>query len=224
MADVALYFDWDWVKAEELFKRALKLNPNLAMTHYHYAWYLALFDRLDEAIVEHKLARDFDPLRALNTGWLGDLYNYAGRYDEAIVEAKKALELDPKFWPSYYVLRRAYSEKRMHQDAIDAAMRLIKLNPGMGNVQLIMAHVAAGQRDRALAILPGLEKNMRIATLEGMAYLALGDKDTALQVLEAAYKAHQTSLPWVRVRGFGWDSLFDDSRLQDLVRRMKLPL
>jgi serine/threonine protein kinase/tetratricopeptide (TPR) repeat protein len=223
LAEVALYYDWDWAKAEELFMRALKLNPSLAMTHYDYAWFLCLFDRLDEAIAEHKLARDFDPLRALNTGFLGDLYNYAGRYDEAIVEAKKALELEPDFWPSYYILRRAYSEKRMHKEAMDAARRLAELDPTAGKTQMIMAYVAAGQRDQALAIAPGLDKNYPIATLVGMAYLALGDKDTALQILETAYKVHQPTLPWLRVRGFGWDAMFGDPRFQDLVRRMKLP-
>ena len=223
LAEIALYSDWDWANAEELFKRALKLNPSLAMTHYHYAWYLILFDRTDEAIAEHKLARDLDPLRALGTGWLGDLYNYAGRYDEAIVEAKKALELEPDFWPSFYVLRRAYSEKRMHKEALDAARRLTELDPTIGQTQMIMAYVAAGQRDQALAIAPGLEKNYPIAAMMGMAFLALGDKDTALQVLESAYKVHQPTLPWVRTRGFGWDALFGDPRLQDLVRRMNLP-
>ena len=223
LAEIALYYEWDWARAEEFFKRALKLNPGLAMTHYHYAWYFALFDRLDEAIAEHKLARDFDPLRALDTGWLGDLYNYAGRYDEAIVEAKKALELEPDFWPSYYILRRAYSEKRMHKEAIDAARRLTELDPTIGKTQMIMAYVAAGQRDQALAITPGLDKNYPISTLVAMAYLALGDKDTALQILETAYKVHQPTLPWLRVRGFGWDAMFGDPRLQDLIRRMKLP-
>ncbi len=223
LAEVALYQDWDWKRAEDLFTRALKLNSSLAMTHYHYAWFLCLFDRLDEAIVEHKLARDLDPLRALNTGWLGDLYNYAGRYDEAIVEAKKALELEPDFWPSYYILRRAYSEKRMHKEAIDAARRLTELDPTIGKTQMIMAYVAAGQRDQALAIAPGLDKNYPISTLVAMAYLALGDRDTALQVLESAYKAHQSTVPWLRVRGFGLDAMFDDLRFQDLVRRMNLP-
>ncbi len=223
LAEVALYYDWDWAKAEEFFERALKLNPSLAMTHYHYAWYLSLFDRLDEAIAEHKLARDFDPLRALGTGWLGDLYNYAGRYDEAIVEARKALELEPDFWPSYYILRRAYSEKGMHQEAIDAARRLTELDPTAGKTTMIMAYVAAGQRDQALAIVPGLDKDYPFAALVGMAYLALGDKDTALQILETAYKVHQPTLPWVRVRGFGWDAMFGDPRFQDLVRRMNLP-
>jgi TolB-like protein/Flp pilus assembly protein TadD len=224
LADVALYYEWDWAKAEELFKRALELNPSLAITHYHYAWYLVLFDRLDEAIAEHKLARDLDPLRALNTGWLGGIYNYAGRYDEAIVEAKKALELNPKFWPSYHVLRVAYSNKGMHQEAVDAAMRLIELDPARGNAELVMAYAQAGQREKALAIVPKLKGNTPDFSRVGKAYLTLGDKDAALQVLEDAYKAHYAALPWIRTRGYGWDSMHDDPRFQDLVRRMNLPL
>jgi len=224
LADVALYYEWDWTKAEELFKRALDLNASVAMTHYHYAWYLVIFDRLDEAISEHKLARDLDPLRALNTGWLGELYNYAGRSDEAIVEAKKAIELNPSFWPSFKVLSRAYSTKGMHQEAIAAAMRLIELDPVRGYAHLILAYVAAGQREKALAIVPKLERDSRGFNAVGLAYLALGDKDTALQVLEDAYKAHQSTVPWIRARGYGWDSMHEDPRFQDLVRRMNLPV
>jgi serine/threonine-protein kinase len=223
LADVALYYEWDWAKAERLFKRALDLNPSLAMTHYHYAWYLAVFDRHEEAIAEHKLARDLDPLRALNTGWLGQLYNYVGRYDEAIAEAKKALELEPKFWPSYQIMRTAYSKKGMHEEAIAAAMSLIELLPRRGNPHLIMAYVLAGQREKALAITSRLERNSPGVVHVGLAYLALGDKDAALEELEAGYKAHRTSLMAIRINGGGWESMFDDPRFQDLLRRMNLP-
>jgi len=224
LADVALYYEWDWVRAEKLFKRALELNPSLAMTHYHYAWYLVIFDRLDEAIAEHKLARDLDPLRALNTGWLGDLYNYAGRYDEAIVEAKKAIELNPKFWPSYKILSRAYSKKGMHQEAIAAAKQLIELEPLRGSPLLALAYLAAGEREQALTIVPKMPRKSRGFNLVGQVYLALGDKDTALRELESAYKAHESTVPWVRARGYGWDSVHDDPRFQDLLRRMNLPV
>jgi len=224
LADVALYYEWDWVRAEKLFKRALELNPSLAMTHYHYAWYLVIFDRLDEAIAEHKLARDLDPLRALNTGWLGDLYNYAGRSDEAIVEAKKAIELNPKFWPSYKILSRAYSKKGMHQEAIAAAKQLIELEPLRGSPLLALAYLAAGEREQALTIVPKMPRKSRGFNLVGQVYLALGDKDTALRELESAYKAHESTVPWVRARGYGWDSVHDDPRFQDLLRRMNLPV
>jgi TolB-like protein len=46
---------------------ALELNPNLALTHYHYAWALYLFGRMEEAITEHILARKYDPFNPLHT-------------------------------------------------------------------------------------------------------------------------------------------------------------
>jgi TolB-like protein/Tfp pilus assembly protein PilF len=224
LADVALYYEWDWVKAENLFKRALELNASLAGTHYHYAWYLALFDRLDEAIVEHKLARDLDPLQPLNTAWLGLLYNYAGRYDEAIVEAKKAIELDPRFAPSYQVLRFSYSRKGMDQEAIAAAQRLVELYPIRGNAQLGIAYALAGQREQALTIVAKWKRGTPATSYRAEFYAALGDRDAALRELEAAYEGHWTTLPWIRVHGGGFDVLRDDPRFQNLLRRMKLPL
>jgi serine/threonine-protein kinase len=222
LAEVALYYEWDWRKAEELFQHSLELNPSLAMTHYHYAWYLALFNRLDEAIAEHKLARDLDPLRALHTGWLGQLYNYAGRYDEAIIEAKKALELNPNFWPSYQVMRIAYFRKGMHGEAIAAAKSLVEINPLRGNPSLVAAYAAAGQREQALAIVPKMEEDKTTST--AVAYLVLGNKERALQVLESCYEAHRSTLPWVLVHGNEFESLRSDPRFQDLLRRMRLPL
>jgi TolB-like protein len=50
LAHIKLYADSDWEGAERTFRRANELNPSLAMNHYHYAWYLALFGRVDEAL------------------------------------------------------------------------------------------------------------------------------------------------------------------------------
>ena len=225
LAHVALYYEWDWAKAEEYFERALELNPSLAMTHYHYAWYLALFDRLDEAIEEHKRARDLDPLRPLHTAWLGGLFNFAGRHDEAIVEAQKAIELYPNFWPSYYVLRFAYSRKGMHEEAIAAAQRFAELASNIGGKAILgTAYALAGRREEALKIAADVDQTNTYGTfMAPQLYVALGDKDAALRSLEVGYEAHNPVLPWIRVRGGEFDALRDDPRFQDLLRRMNLP-
>jgi TolB-like protein len=224
LADVALYSEWDWPKAERLFQRALELNSSLAMTHYHYAWYLALFDRLDEAIAEHKRARDLDPLRALHTGWLGQLYNYGGRYDEAVAEARKALELNPGFWPSYLVLSRAYSSQGMHQEAIAAAKRLAEVRPVAGGAQLTVAYALAGQREQALTTASRLAGATGDPLRVARARLALGDADGAFRQLETAFQARWSTLPWIRVHGGDWEALRDEPRFQALLRKMNLPL
>jgi eukaryotic-like serine/threonine-protein kinase len=223
LADVALYYEWDWTRAEELFTRALALNPSVASTQYHHAWYLALVNRLDEAIAAHKRARDLDPLVPGNTGWLGQLYNYAGRYDEAIVEAKRALELNPQFTPSFRVLRFAYAANGAHEDAIAAAQRYAEVDPVRGNANLSIAYAQAGQREQALSALSRMPKHTPGLHIVAAAYLAIGDTDAAIEELEASYKAREPTLPWVRVHGSEFDALRDDPRFQDLLRRLNLP-
>jgi tetratricopeptide (TPR) repeat protein len=159
----------------------------------------------------------------LNTGWLGQLYNYAGRYDEAIVEAKKALELDPQFWPSYRVLQFAYSAKGAHEEAIAAAQRFAELNPVRGNADLGIAYALAGHREQALSALSRMAKHTPGLHIVAAAHLAVGDRNAAVEELEASYKGHEPTLPWVRVHGGDFDALRDDPRFQDLLRRMGLP-
>ena len=54
------------------------------MAHYHYSWALFLWDRMEEAIHEHKLAQKYDPFNPLQTAWLAALYCYDGDYEKAI--------------------------------------------------------------------------------------------------------------------------------------------
>ena len=223
LADVALYYEWDWAKAEEYFKRAKKLNPSLAMTYYHYAWQLALFNRLDKAIAEHKRARDLDPLRPVHTAWLGGLYNYAGRYDEALVEAQKAMELNPDYGPSYYVMVQAYSRKGMHEEAIATARKTVASSSKYaGPVLLGIAYAHAGRRQEALEIAERMDRSQSWFTAQ--IYAALGENDKALDLLEACYRDRVPILPWIRVHGGEYDKLRDEPRFQDLLKKMNLPL
>ncbi|MCK4961791.1 MAG: tetratricopeptide repeat protein, partial [Anaerolineales bacterium] len=148
MAMIKTYHEWDWVGAEKAFQRALELNPSEAMTHYHYAWYLALFGRLDEAIVEHKRARELDPLNPLHTAHLGTLYWMGERYEEAIDEARKSLELNPDFPVGWKVLGYAYAKKGMYEEAIAAHQKLAEIAPRQ-KYALGCTYALAGRRDEA---------------------------------------------------------------------------
>ena len=80
MAAMYLYKLWEFDKAEEYFPKALELNPNLALTHYHYSWALYLWGRMDEAIEAHKKVAELNP----NWNWcLGRTYAKAGLIEEA---------------------------------------------------------------------------------------------------------------------------------------------
>jgi TolB-like protein/Tfp pilus assembly protein PilF len=221
LADVKLYHEWDWEGAERAFRRANELNPSLAMNHYHYAWFLALFDRMEEAIAEHRLAQSLDPLTPLHTAWLGELYRMDGRPDDAIREAEKAIEVAPESPHGLVVLGLAYATKGMFDEAIDAHERLVAASPP-GRWLLGRTYAVAGRAEDARRIAAALEAEPSAWNALGLAaiYSALGDTDRAFKWLD--YQPNHAWLPWIR--NLDWfEGLRGDLRLQALLDRMGLP-
>jgi serine/threonine protein kinase/tetratricopeptide (TPR) repeat protein len=222
LAMFKLYSEWDWAGAEQEFVRANELNPSLPMNHYHYAWYLRLLGRVDEAIAEHKRAQELDPLDLRHTAWLGGLYWIAGDYEKAIAEVQKSLEVDPDYTRSLLVLGSVYADMGRYDEAIAAHERLFALTP-LGAWPLGRTYALAGREDEARAIAAQSEAApptpigaFGLAVL----YTALGENDAAFRWLN--YEHPFAWVPWVN--SFPWfDPLRDDPRYQDLLRRMNLP-
>ncbi len=62
LAIIKMYYDWDYAGAEQEFKRATALNPDNALIHNWYGWYLGLMGRFDESFKKLERALEFDPL------------------------------------------------------------------------------------------------------------------------------------------------------------------
>jgi serine/threonine-protein kinase len=222
LADVRVYFDNDWAGAEREFRRTIELNPSLALNHYHYAWYLLLVGRFDEAIAEQKLAQQLDPLTPVFTADLGELYLWVGRDDDAIAEARKVLERDSLSGVGLRVLGEAYSHKGMHDEAVSTLSRAATINPAW-RLNLGIAYVKAGRTDDARRLLAQLAAEPATgygALAQALIHGALGDLDDAFRLLD--YRPPHAWLPWVR-RWPGMDLLRQDPRYHALMRRLNLP-
>jgi TolB-like protein/Flp pilus assembly protein TadD len=222
LAQVYLYSTWKFEKAEEYFKRALAINPNLDWAHYHYAWALYLFGRMEEAIVEHKLAQKYDPFNPGHTAWLGALYTQDGRYEDAIQEAQKSLEIQKDFPDGYNVLGTAYLEMGRTDEAIEVHKKLVEIAPWYKGV-LGTTYARSGHRDEAEKILNEMEKSevtpYLAYELAGL-YAALGKKDEAFKWL--AYEPHSGYIAWYAVSPV-FKPLHDDVRFKDFLKRLNLP-
>ena len=224
LATIKLYKDRDWAGAEKAFRRALEINPNLAEAHAHYAWYLNLFGRQDEALAEMKRAQQVDPLRPTYTAWLGDLHWTVGQYDKTIEFERKSLELNPDFPWAFHFLGLAYAEKGMYEEAIAAHQKAVAANPDW-RWGLAHTYALAGRRNEARKIAAELEEEPKPENALGLTfiYTALGEKDEAVRWAEAAaYKYPHPHAPYL-LRATSFAPLRDDPRFQDLLRRMNLP-
>jgi serine/threonine-protein kinase len=223
LAEVQAYYVRDWTGAEQSFRRALALNPNLAMAHYHYAWFLALFSRWDEAFAEHRRAQDVDPLTPVHTAHLGSLYLYVNRHDEAIREARKAIEFAPRAPVAWGVLAWGLNAKGQYDEA-EAALRTgLSINPAMIGFELAMFNAARGRHQEARALLDELEAQPPMPwqtwSLSQLS-VAIGDHDRAFKWL-AVRPAH-AFLPWVRVHP-PYRPIHKDPRFAALMTELRLP-
>jgi adenylate cyclase len=223
LAHYHTYFGHDWELAEYAFKRANALNPNLAYNHYHRAWYLALFGRMNEAIEEHKRAQELDPFVPLHTAWLGELYRWVGLYDEGLAEAAKAAQMQDDYALSMFIKGSIYFDQGRTEEAIEILRRASEINPGWRYIGYGPACIRAGRIEEGKKVIAELESMPPTpfgALCLGTLYATLGDRDKAIEWLQ--FKEKHGWYPWIRVM-FISDYLKDDPRFLALIREMNLP-
>jgi serine/threonine-protein kinase len=226
----AKYLEWDWPGSERSYRRAIEINPGYAQARQWYGILLSTLSRRDEAIAETRRALELDPLSLIVNRALGQRLLEARRYDESIEVATRTLEMDPRFLPALLTLGHAYLQKGKHDEAIETFEKLLEYSGDVtwGDAPTIgYAYAMAGRREDARRIsrqLRELSETKHIAPTNIAAiYMALGDKDEAFRLLEAAIEDRTGSrLQRLNVHPC-WDPLRSDPRFQNLLRRMNLP-
>jgi serine/threonine-protein kinase len=223
LADYETYWGRDWEAAEQAFHRANELNANLAWNHYHYAWYLMLFGRVDEALAEHRRAAELDPLTPNHTTWIPVLYWARRDYQSAYEESKAHVEGSyADDFTAVRVLASSAAYAGHHEEAIAVAERVRELRGLVG--MLALTHAVAGNTEEALGYVETLEgrvMNGGIAARLAEIYAALGDREKTFEWLE--WEPPKFSLPWI-IHNPQMDAFREDPRFQALLRKNNLAL
>jgi serine/threonine-protein kinase len=224
LADYKSYGERDWEGAERAFRRANELNPSLAMNHYHYAWYLALFGRVEEALAEHRRAQELDPLTPLHTTWLPAVYWFSEDYERALPLARENMErYDPGVIP-HFVLGETLARMGLFDEAIATHEQLAAVFPPWSSA-VGQTYARVGRIDDAQRILQEIEALPPSGwNAFGLALInaQLGNRDEALRWLE--YEPAHAWLAWITTSQYPdlWEPHKDDPRYQALMRRMNL--
>lgn len=221
--------DWNWKAIE-------KEGP----THPKWGNYLLATGRIDEALEwENNLLSVVPYHPVLNIQHCSTLTT-ARRYDDAIAQCNKTMNLVPvpdKMYTGpespwiHLFLGLAYTQKEMYAEA-ETEMTLAKdlaENSKTLLAELGTIYAKSGQKDKAIKILEELQEranrgeyapSLNISHI----YIALGDKDQAFLWLNKALDEHESRLPGIKFDPiYGYDSLRDDPRYAELIRRMGLP-
>jgi serine/threonine-protein kinase len=231
LGEVAFFWEWDWAKAEPLYRRALEHDAHDVDTAPSYAMYLCSVRRFDEALPLCARARAVDPLSPTVLVRTMICQYLARRFDESLVTCDHAIALMPEFPESYrwkgltlLALERAPEAVA----ALESAVLLSGRNPwAVFDLGLALLRVGRTAEARAL----GAELRARAGsepvpaytlTVEPQAAAAGPDLDGVFRDLDTWYDQRGFWLVMLGVEPtFDW--LREDSRFADLVARVGVP-
>ncbi len=218
--------------AEAEYRRALELNPNLAIARSVYSLFLSVRGRFDEAIDEVNRARELEPFSPSIAFNVGCRFAEARRYDEAIAQYKRVLEVEPNHPLTHFVLAQAYDRTAQYQEAIaeyqkadvlrekesesEAADRASELSAALkhgGAPGYWQKRLKFGEED--------LSKNRGSAFDIAVVYARLGDSELSFAYLERSFRANEFDIGWLKIEP-AFDPMRSDPRFSDLLRRVGL--
>ncbi len=221
-----LYHDWDFEGAERAYRRGVEVNNTEALALY--ADYLNFIRRHDKALMIDRRLDEIDPY-FLNSRMIIALY-YNKKYDEAVDFAESRI----KVFNNYYTLDN-YGFLMLNTGDYPRAIELfqqvmniegIRYPRILGWMGATYAH--SGQKNKARELIDELEEKLAtndagsIRFFMAVIYSALGDKDTALQWLQAAYEEHEMEMPWL-ISEPQFYNLHSEPEFQQLVAAMGFP-
>jgi len=223
-------YEWDFDGAERECKRAIELDLNSSQAHSAYSRYLNCRGRFDEAIAEIKTAIDLEPASLVNQRDYGVSLYYARRYPEAVMQLKRVIAMDEKFGTTYNWLVVSLEMLGNYPEAFEWWMKMQALYKGEPE-EAIQAFQAAYQSSGWQGLM--LERTRRCdeASLKpnypgpyfqgAIEHAKAGHKDKAFERLEKSYQRRESWMSLLKVEP-GLDSLRDDQRFDELVKRVGL--
>lgn len=214
-------------KPKKKYQRALELDPHSAAAHYFYAHLNSNLGRHAEALEMVRRARELDPLSLLTNSVEGQFLFYAGRADEAVARLNKTLELEPNFWHSHLVLSEVHTEQKKFSEAIAAATRAAQISGGHSSAAAMKGYALAksGDANGARNVLAEMQKSSAEKYVPpynlAVIHNALGEPETALDLLEKAFAAKNVQIVFLKVDP-KWNNLRGSPRFQNLLTRLKL--
>ena len=211
-------YEYDWVGAEESYKKAISLNSNYATSFHWYGIHLRESGRFIEAMENLSRANQLEPTSKIIKVNLALAFGYANEAESAVKTIDEALEIDPHF-PRALEIKyiRLRSDEHESLDRFKAALKVYPNQPGI-NQCLFESYWRLGESEKAkeqlIFLLSRYSESFPKAVFAKLFYL-MGEKDEALRWLTMAFEYNET-----QVLSIGVDPNYSEFQSEPQFREM----
>ena len=221
------FHEWDWMGADQEFKNAIRLNDSYPMAHVWFGEYLTALGQFEPASREMNRALETSPMLPVVNLALAQRAYYAHQYSQAAELSQKTLALDQAFVPAHSLLARSYALDGASDRALAEFQKALDASGGDTNELAAQGYgfAAAHQPAAARKVLDELKQRAQQTYVQPLwiarIQVAIGDKDQALDSLQAAFDDKSAGLVNLKVDPI-FDPLHTDPRFTALLKRMGL--
>jgi TolB-like protein/DNA-binding winged helix-turn-helix (wHTH) protein/Flp pilus assembly protein TadD len=221
-------YDWDFKNAEREFLKAIELEPNNAMPHAQYSYYLDSAGRPDDAMREINRARELEPFSAIISTSVGQMFEGQHRYGEAERVYLTTIEMHPDFSQAYANLGEVYVLQHRFPEGIRVIRKAMDLDTdSQYPATLIWAYAESGDKVTAHRIFDQLLASAKTryvypSTL-ARAYAFVGDRENSQRWIRRACEERDPSMLWWVNQLMSYPHMKDDPRCTELVKTIGVP-
>jgi len=226
LANISFQNDNDWAFAEAEFRRAIELNPSGVVAYRFLGLMLFSLGRFDEAKETIRRAMQLDPGGHME-GLLSWVEFESGDLEEGVRFMEQARDKHPNDIGSHTYLGMYYVAVGRRADAQREADLPFESASGSERFDHALLSALLGHPEEARDVLArakvGEAGTYLSATHLAMLHSALGETETALDLLEQDYKDGDRIL-WLWSRGVYFDNLRNEPRFLALLEKYRLPV
>lgn len=229
LACVHAMHDWDWLEAEECFRRSIEAAPSYATAHQWLAMNLLTpCRRFAEAVARLDRAEELDP----RSGAVAVSRGIVAFYERDLAYAAQALDAaaraHPRFGLAHYFLGQCLEAMGHGDKAVEPLRHAVMLSDERSETLAALGHSlgSQGQTEEAEGVARRLANRARRGyvspALRAQVQLGLKKGGAALDLLEEAAEVRAAELVWLGVQP-AYDPLREEPRFQALLERVGLP-
>lgn len=230
LASLELWYNWDFKSVEKEFQIVNQLNPSTSDAYIEFVQYLIIIGKFDEALsIINKTAGE-NNINGDRYVALALAYCYSGQHQKALETVETYLNDIPTDNFILFNSMRIYISTGKYDKAIELYNKNLANKPINELSDCFLGYLGiafykTGNKVRSDEFLKSLSERSLSTSVGSPSYftasifMAMEEKDKALQQLQNAFTNHEVEMTWLKVDPV-FQPLKGDSRFENLLRKI----